>query len=443
MDGKLIFEQIFNRVPPKSGFQLWVPITQRAIWVESVEDAQDYLQSYSDEELLVSLATWPHEDSVEVYDSKLAAEEIASIPGFAVRFAKRTPDRERYIKPDWDDAINLVADLNDPTMLVNTGDGLEAVWLFDKPLKLRSADQSADMVKAYRSFANQMKVAARIHGWEVQNIDDVPFWLHLPDTMNHDVSPAEPVKLVFAVERKHDVRLLLDYSAGESEPLSVPTITSEVVAVPPTENENTDGLARLNDHIGTDIRKIVMYKGDQPDFDFHIWDPYDDRLRVLSLKVREVLKLSLFRERLSPYMKDMINNYTMDEWSNIAQTLFDCAERLDMGDQETSTSHFRALCTQYILSNPATNKQPKQAASFDVESYPPWLPVQFPQHVIIHAPSLIRWLNAAVPNHGFTQRMIYRAFHALGGEPFSTQPSRSGGARYRGWKVVRSQLGLR
>ena len=435
----MIAQTIFGKLPADQGFQFWIPVTQRAIWIESVEDAAEYAESYDDEEVLVSLGTWQTNPAVETFTAKMSAGELRSVPGFAARFVKRS--ESGFVHPTPTDAINLGVDLGEPTVLINTGDGLEFLWLFDEPVRFRSVEQISAYAAQYHAFIEKISAPARINGWQIVNAEEMPTWVHVPGTVNHSTNgPPEDVVLMYEHGKRHAVANLV------GEDLVTPANgNAETLRERFPEPESNDPLDKqleiINDALGTTIRRVVMYKGNAPDFDFHIWDPYDDCERVLAFKTREVMKLTFFRERMAPYMKTQIDHRPPSEWERMAQSIFECAERLDMGDQESSTQRFQSLCRTYISGNPATNSQPTKIEEH--EPIPPFAPPEFPSHVIIHIPSLSTWLNASRPNHGFSEREMYRACHAIGGEQFSTSPTAAGGIRYRAWKLPRAAIGMK
>ena len=435
----MFLESIFGTIPVKHGFQLWSAATQRAIWVENFDDADDYLEAYAGSELQVSVALWQTSVHMDTYDEQLPFDEISEVPGFAARFAKINFERRTF---DWNDQANLIAEIGQPSIVVNTGDALECVWRFDNPLKIRSPEMAADMVRAYQAFIASVAVAARIHSWELQGTDSFPFWLHLPGTVNAD-DPPERVKSVYSIEKRHSIEDLISFAVGGEEVETVETIVEPTPMPDLPDKANRTELDVVNETIGSNIRRVVMYKGDVPDFDLHIWDPYDSRIRVISLKVRDVMKLQLFRERMAPYMEQQIGISTQRDWEAMAQLIFQSAERLDMGDQETASERFKSLCLQYVKANPVGNRQPKQTGVMEVENYGPWIDGNTPHHIVLHIPSMIRWLNQSIPNHGFQQREMYRACHALKGRPFSTRSNRTQGARYRGWKLLMSEIGMK
>ncbi len=112
-----------------------------------------------------------------------------------------------------DEALAIVAAAGLPpaTMVVHSGGGLYALWLFDKPFVLRTEEHYVDTTSLVAEWQNQLAAGAEslglYYGSGVGNLDRV---LRLPGTTNRKEGHARPCMLLsddgptYAIEAMHD-----------------------------------------------------------------------------------------------------------------------------------------------------------------------------------------------------------------------------------------------
>ena len=138
--------------------------------------------------------------------------------------------RKPNLPPSMDDGVGLLDEFGpEPTLLVQTGHGLQGWWLFgqpwifvDKSDQEKAAQLTRDWVDAHR------RVAAR-HDWDHDPVGDLARLLRLPGTVNAKV-PEEPapVRLVSSDGPRYERQQLRDL-IGTVEQDSAPVL----IAYPP------------------------------------------------------------------------------------------------------------------------------------------------------------------------------------------------------------------
>jgi hypothetical protein len=71
-----------------------------------------------------------------------------------------------------------------PTILVNSGHGLHAYWLFDKPLEITGDKAREQCVAVSNGWQNHLNAEAAKRGWNLDTTSDLPRILRLPETIN-------------------------------------------------------------------------------------------------------------------------------------------------------------------------------------------------------------------------------------------------------------------
>lgn len=101
--------------------------------------------------------------------------------------------KSNNLPPDIDAALELLVDgtFGEPTLVVNSGGGLQPYWLLDEPMPVHEALPVLD--GWYYTW--QQKLAA--HGWHLDNVFDPARILRVPGTTNNkDLLNPRPVTLV-------------------------------------------------------------------------------------------------------------------------------------------------------------------------------------------------------------------------------------------------------
>jgi hypothetical protein len=123
------------------------------------------------------------------------------------------------LPPTRGDALALVDEFElPPSVVVDSGHGLQAWWLFREPWVFGTLDERRDAQDLLLRFQATMRAKAVRHGWTVDSTHDLARVLRLPGTMNHKREPVVPVELVsFHRERRYSPddfeRYLIDSEA--------------------------------------------------------------------------------------------------------------------------------------------------------------------------------------------------------------------------------------
>lgn len=102
---------------------------------------------------------------------------------------------EAYPETD-EQAFDLIYDMpRRPTLVVHSGYGLQAWWVFREPLLLRTP---ADRIEAGQTAAGWVAIGNRLaarHGWQLDKVGELARVLRVPGTWNRKTQTARPVKV--------------------------------------------------------------------------------------------------------------------------------------------------------------------------------------------------------------------------------------------------------
>jgi hypothetical protein len=125
------------------------------------------------------------------------ADTVAVIPGLWLDIDIKGPNHcATDLPPDQNSALALVDSFEvKPTMIVSTGGGYHAYWLFREPLFIKN-DRDRTIAKSLSSrFQSAFRKVASKQGWKIDNTSSLASNLRLPGTLNHKQVPPLPVEI--------------------------------------------------------------------------------------------------------------------------------------------------------------------------------------------------------------------------------------------------------
>ena len=146
------------------------------------------------EHLYVGLGAIPSEqlDSLRRHGRRGGADDVAALVGLHVDLDIAGRHHAMPNLPPTDfDAFGLLDELPMPTVVVRTGGGLQAVWMFDRPVDIDSTTRGA-AAQLLRDWQSILQERARQRGWHVDSTCDLARVVRLAGTLNHKSTPAAP-----------------------------------------------------------------------------------------------------------------------------------------------------------------------------------------------------------------------------------------------------------
>lgn len=148
--------------------------------------------------------------------TRLKAHEIVGIPGvWADIDVNGGPDAKDGAAPSLDAAVELSSELLEPSLLVKSGYGLQAWWLWEDGPWMFPARADAEQAKRIvTGYQGALRAAARRLGWGLDATQDLARVMRLPGTFNHKGSEPVPVELVEASGRRYAIEEVGELGQG-------------------------------------------------------------------------------------------------------------------------------------------------------------------------------------------------------------------------------------
>lgn len=118
--------------------------------------------------------------------------------------------------PTEQDALSIIDGLPDPSMLMHSGGGLQAFWLFDSPWIFETKEQKAEAKKAIQEWANLLEDRGKALGFHIDKVADLARILRVPGSINHKEGLKRPVQIRWTDKPAHDMEELTAFGIPDS-----------------------------------------------------------------------------------------------------------------------------------------------------------------------------------------------------------------------------------
>lgn len=202
-------------LPPGTRIALWDKTTKQSHYLESPEEAAAF-DGKVDVYCTASLVPAGLSAS-----SRLKAQESKAIPGVWLDIdVNGGPEDKQNAAPTVEDAIKLAKVELAPTVLVNSGYGIQAWWLFDEPWVFTDEEERQQAARVTQGWHTRHLTTARRHGYRIDSTYDLARLMRLPGTRNGKGGFNVPVQALHSEGPRHRIEAAAEQSLAVA-PLAV------------------------------------------------------------------------------------------------------------------------------------------------------------------------------------------------------------------------------
>jgi hypothetical protein len=189
-------ELLFGDKPDKDYILLFVLPDKVSYWYKAVGTAAVIVSDFQGKNVYVGVGTSPKN-----YGSRhrCKADDISGIVGMwaDIDFAGAM-HKKQNLPPTMEDGQKLLAEMGlQPTVVVNSGHGLQAWWLFKEPWVFDTPEERERAQAMCRRWSATLKARAGAHGWDADSVWDLARVLRVPGSVNvKDPDNPVPVRLI-------------------------------------------------------------------------------------------------------------------------------------------------------------------------------------------------------------------------------------------------------
>jgi hypothetical protein len=197
MNAKQFFEEVFSGKPENAYICIWTFPSKRSHFFNSIEKAAakaDELKTENDVYIGCGLFK---ENLGSVSRGK--KEDVYGLTGFWMDIDVAGPSHKTNDLPSTtEDAIKLVKGNGfDPTLIVKSGYGIHAWWLFKEPLIFDEKMTGGSAELANKWLQDTIKAKALKKNWKLDSTHDITRVLRVPGTFNKKGGANTPVECIY------------------------------------------------------------------------------------------------------------------------------------------------------------------------------------------------------------------------------------------------------
>ena len=135
------------------------------------------------------------------YNRRVPAGKAAAIPGLWADLDIASTDeavhRKKELPPDVETVLDLLNSLPvRPTLIINSGNGLQAYWLFDQPWHFNSPSERQQAAALAVAWHRMALANWQSRGWQLDATHDLARVMRLPGSWNQKNDPPRPVQIL-------------------------------------------------------------------------------------------------------------------------------------------------------------------------------------------------------------------------------------------------------
>lgn len=215
-DTRTFLEHLFGSKPSRSSVQIWIRSPKPVTWFCDDLDAAAAkavnAAAQFDVYMGCGIGAQAHEKPQR---HRLKADEVAGIPGvWADLDINGGPDAKEGAAPTCDAALELASALLEPTLLISSGYGVQAWWLFEDPWIFSSTAEREQAKRVVGGYQGALRAAARRLGWGLDATQDLARVMRLPGTFNHKGAAPVPVKFIELEGKRYQLEEIAELGQG-------------------------------------------------------------------------------------------------------------------------------------------------------------------------------------------------------------------------------------
>lgn len=204
----MFLEQLWGTKPDTTTVQLWrksdamsyffVPLPNAADWIAANADGSD-----------VYMAAGLSKQESNSAKRRANKKQVVGVAGvWADIDVNGGPEGKTGAASDIDEAMSLAESLLQPTLLVNSGYGLQAWWLYHEVWPFHTEEERDHAQRVVTGFQGALKNEARNRGYTIDSTFDLARLMRVPGSQNHKGMEGVEVSLLDDGGPRYDVAQL-------------------------------------------------------------------------------------------------------------------------------------------------------------------------------------------------------------------------------------------
>ena len=187
MDARQFLRELWGD-PPPGHVLVWMLPQKRSTWYFKLDGVAAQLEGYADRDIYTGVGIAASDAKLDAR-SRLKASDVAGIPGLWADIDVAGPVHK---KPNLPETVEEARELLNglpfaPTIVVHSGHGLQAWWLFSSPWLFQSEEERYQAQALARWWHGKLAALSHERGWTLDATHDLARVMRLPGTYNNKV----------------------------------------------------------------------------------------------------------------------------------------------------------------------------------------------------------------------------------------------------------------
>lgn len=143
---------------------------------------------------------------------RCVSDDVAGISGFWADFDLKSEAHAKALPATIAEAISIIPECMPPTVVIATGNGAHAWWLFKEPYVFDDGEDRKDTARLVSRWQTLLRLRASQRGWAFDRLSDLARVLRIPGTANlKDPNNPKAVTLHSATDRRYNLSDFQNY----------------------------------------------------------------------------------------------------------------------------------------------------------------------------------------------------------------------------------------
>src|ERR1017187_7843536 len=188
---------------------IWTLHDKRSHWYRDVAAAADFVIKARGLDVYVGVAL-SRADRGPTH--RCVSDDVAGIGGFWADLDLKSEAHTKALPATIADALSIIPECMPPTVVIATGNGAHAWWLFKEPYVFDDAEDRKDTAMLVSRWQTLLRLRASQRGWSFDRLSDLARVLRIPGTANmKDPNNPKGVTLHSATDRRYNLSDFEEY----------------------------------------------------------------------------------------------------------------------------------------------------------------------------------------------------------------------------------------
>ena len=234
--------------PPPAHVYIYMLPTRRSIWFENFSNLDAAVRVHSDQDIYTSGGLGPLDNPQRAGNRRVQQMEVSGITGlWADIDVSHRVHGKKELPPTIERALEVLelADF-EPTLLVDSGHGIQAWWLFTEPWIFKNTQDYWEARRLSSWWHDRINALYQAEGWRIDSVQNLDRIMRVPGTWNNKVkTDVRPVELMKNTGTRYELEQFLDLMPPDYQPrvmIHGTTTNGEVIG---GDNLTLDPMAEL------------------------------------------------------------------------------------------------------------------------------------------------------------------------------------------------------